>query len=105
MCWFVTIDVLSGAIGTCCDVAVAQINYTSLKHNTQDIIKTSKGSLEEGSSQIFMLDDMQFWGVWRLSRLEQKKTENYQAKLITFWILHPKMPLKHKTKNVKAFYI
>jgi hypothetical protein len=28
-----------------------------------------------------MLDDMQFGGgVWTLSRLKQKKTENYQAK-------------------------
>jgi len=25
-----------------------------------------------------MLDDMQFGGVWTLSRLKQKKTENYQ---------------------------
>ena len=28
-----------------------------------------------------MLDDMQFGGVWRLSRLKQKKIENYQAKV------------------------
>jgi hypothetical protein len=28
-----------------------------------------------------MLDDMQFEGGWTLSRLKQKKTENYQAKL------------------------
>jgi hypothetical protein len=28
-----------------------------------------------------MLDDMQFGGVWMLSWLKQKKTENYQAKL------------------------
>jgi len=28
-----------------------------------------------------MLDDMQFGGGWTLSRLKQKKTENYQAKL------------------------
>jgi hypothetical protein len=29
-----------------------------------------------------MLDDMQFGGgVWTLSKLKQKKTENYQAKL------------------------
>jgi hypothetical protein len=28
-----------------------------------------------------MLDDMQFGGVWTLSRLKQKKTKNYQAKL------------------------
>jgi hypothetical protein len=28
-----------------------------------------------------MLDDMQFRGVWVLSKLKQKKTENYQTKL------------------------
>jgi hypothetical protein len=28
-----------------------------------------------------MLGDMQFGGVWTLSRLKQKKTENYQANL------------------------
>jgi len=39
-------------------------------------------SHEEGSSRIFMLDDMQFWGGdWTFSRLKQKKIENYQAKL------------------------
>jgi hypothetical protein len=27
-----------------------------------------------------MLDDMQFGGVWMLSSLKQKKTENYQTK-------------------------
>jgi len=38
----------------CCDVAVAQINYPSLKHNTQDSIEQVRGrSHEEGSSQIF----------------------------------------------------
>ena len=58
----------------CCDVAVAQINYPSFKHNTQDSIEQARdGSHEEGSSQIFMLDDMQFGGVWMLSRLKQKK--------------------------------
>jgi len=67
----------------CCDVAVTQINYPSLKHNTQDSIEQARGrSHEEGSSQIFMLDDMQFeGGFWMLSRLNQKKIENYQAKL------------------------
>jgi diacylglycerol kinase family enzyme len=62
---------------------VAQINYPSFKHNTQDSIKQARGrSHEEGSSHIFMLDDMQFeGGVWMLSRLKQKKIENYQAKL------------------------
>jgi len=47
----------------CCDVAAAQINYPSLKHNTQDNIEQARGwSHEEGSSQIFMLYDMQFGG-------------------------------------------
>jgi len=66
----------------CCDVAVAQINYHSFKHNTQDSIEQARGrSHEEGSSQIFMLDVMQFGrGVWMLSRLKQKKTENYQTR-------------------------
>jgi hypothetical protein len=49
--------------GLCCDVAVAQIKYPSFKHNTQDSIEQARGrSHEEGSSQIFMLDDMQFGG-------------------------------------------
>jgi hypothetical protein len=52
-------------IHTCCDVMVAQINYPSFKHNTQDSIEQAMGrSHEEGSSQIFMLDDMQFGGFW-----------------------------------------
>jgi hypothetical protein len=68
-------------MGSCCDVVVAQINCRSFKHNTQDSIKQARGrSHEEGSSQIFMLDDMQFGGVWMLSKLKQKKTENYQTK-------------------------
>jgi len=42
---------------------IAQINYPSLKHNTQDSIEQARGrSNEEGSSQIFMLYDMQFGG-------------------------------------------
>ena len=61
---------------------VAQINYPNLKHNTQNSIKQARGrSHEKGSSLIFMLDDMQFGGVWTLYRLKQKKTENYQEKL------------------------
>jgi len=49
--------------GLCCDVAVTQINYLSLKHNTQDSTEQARGRFhEEGSSQIFMLDDMQFGG-------------------------------------------
>ena len=40
----------------CCDVAVAQINYPSFKHNTQDSMEQARGqSHEEVSSQIFML--------------------------------------------------
>jgi hypothetical protein len=40
----------------CCDVAVAQINYPSFKHNTQDSIEQVRGrSHEEVSSQIFRL--------------------------------------------------
>jgi hypothetical protein len=36
----------------CCDVAVAQINYPSFKHNTQDSIEQARGwSHEEVSSQ------------------------------------------------------
>jgi hypothetical protein len=47
----------------CSDVAVAQINYPGLKHNTQDSIEQVRGrSHEEGSSQIFMLYDMQLGG-------------------------------------------
>jgi len=35
----------------CCDVAVAQIKYSSFKHNTQDSIKQARGrSYEEDSS-------------------------------------------------------
>jgi hypothetical protein len=61
---------------------VAQINYPNFKHNTQDSIEQTRGqSHEEGSSQIFMLDDMQLGGFWTLSRLKQKKLENNQAKL------------------------
>jgi len=44
-------------------------------------IEQARGrSHEEDSSQIFMLDDMQFGGVWTLSRLKQKKIKNYQTK-------------------------
>ena len=40
----------------CCDVAVAQINYPSFKHNTQGSMEQARGrSHEEVSSQIFML--------------------------------------------------
>jgi len=70
-----------GFLQICCDVAIAQINYPSFKHNTQYSIEQARGqSHEEDSSQIFMLDDMRFGGVWTLSRLKQKKTKNYQTK-------------------------
>jgi hypothetical protein len=64
------------------DVAVTQINYPNFKHNIQDSIEQVRGRFhEEDSSQIFMLDDMQFGrGVWTLFRIKQKKTENYQTK-------------------------
>ena len=49
--------------GVCCNFAIAQINYPRFKHNTQDSIEQARGRFhEEGSSQIFMLDDMQFGG-------------------------------------------
>jgi len=52
-----------GHKGRCCDVVVAQINYPSFKHNTQNSIEQVRGrSHGEDSSQIFMLDDMQFGG-------------------------------------------
>jgi len=42
---------------------VSLINYPCFKHNTQDSIEQARGrSHEEGSSQIFMLGDMQFGG-------------------------------------------
>ena len=47
----------------CCDIAVAQINYPSFKHNTQDSIEQARGrSHKEVSSQIFMLYVMQLEG-------------------------------------------
>ena len=53
-------------MGDCCDVAVTQINNPSFKHNTQDNIEQARGwSHKEDSSQIFMLNDMQFGGGWR----------------------------------------
>ena len=35
--------VLKEILRSCCDVAVAQINYPSLKHNTQDSIEQARG--------------------------------------------------------------
>ena len=50
-------------VSSCCDVAVAQINYPSLKHNTQDSIEQARGrSHEENLVQIFMLYVMQLKG-------------------------------------------
>jgi hypothetical protein len=47
----------------CCDIAVAQINYPNLKHNTQDSIEQARGrSHEEDLVQIFMLYVMQLGG-------------------------------------------
>jgi hypothetical protein len=58
----------------CCDVAIAQINYPNLKHNTQDSIEQARGrSHKEGLVRICMLYDMQFGGSWKLSRIKQKK--------------------------------
>jgi hypothetical protein len=54
--YFDDILIYSNEIDECCDVAVAQINYPSFKHNTQDSIEQARGrSHEEVSSQIFML--------------------------------------------------
>ena len=47
----------------CCDVVVTQINYPSLKHNTQDSIHQEKGrSHEEDLVHIFMLYVKQLGG-------------------------------------------
>jgi len=54
--YFDDILIYSNEIDECCDVEVAQINYPSFKHNTQDSIEQARGrSHEEVSSQIFML--------------------------------------------------
>jgi len=100
----------------CCDVAVAQINYHSLKHNTQDSIEQVRGrSHKESSSPIFMLDDMQFRGGWTLSRLKQKKIKNYQAKLNKIRKLsreqtlvastHPPTEIRTDHENETSIYI
>jgi hypothetical protein len=69
----------------------------------------------EGSSQIFMLDDMQFGGVLMLSSPKQKKTENYQAKLNKIKKLsreqtlvaskHPPTEIKTNHGNETSIYI
>jgi hypothetical protein len=59
-----------------------------------------------------MLDDMQFGGVWTLSRLKQKKTENYQTNfrklsreqtLVTS--THPPTEIRTDHGNEKSIYI
>jgi hypothetical protein len=112
----VAMNVDGGAQENCCDVAVAQINYPNFKHNTQDSIEQARGrSHEKDSSQIFMLDDMQFGGVWTLFRLKQKKTENYKTKfnkirklsreetLVTS--IHPPTEIRTDHGNETSIYI
>jgi len=66
----------------CCDVTVAQINYPSFKHNTQDSIEQARGrSHEEDSSQIFMLDDMQFKGSLDVIWAKAKKNRKLSTKI------------------------
>ena len=49
---------------TCCDVAVAQINYPSLKQIKQDSIEQARGrSHEDDLVQIFVLYVMQSGGL------------------------------------------
>ena len=56
---------------------VAQINYPSLKHNTQDSIEQARGrSHEEDLVQIFMLYVMQFGGVLICDDLKYRKKLN-----------------------------
>ena len=62
-----------------------------------------------------MLNDMQLRGVWTLSRLKQKKTENYQTKfnkikkisreqtLVTS--THPPIKIKIDHRNETSIYI
>jgi hypothetical protein len=66
----------------CCDVVVAQINYPSLKHNTQDNIEQARGrSHEKGSSQIFMLNDMQFGGGLDIIYVKAKENRKLSSKI------------------------
>jgi hypothetical protein len=62
VCLFILLDicVVIFIVIFYCDVVVAQINYPSLKHNTQDSIKQVRGrSHDEDLVQIFMLYVMQ----------------------------------------------
>jgi hypothetical protein len=63
---------------------VAQINYPTFKHNTQVSIEQVRGrSHEEGSIQIFILDDMWFGGVRGYlgkSKCKQKEAINAKSK-------------------------
>ena len=75
--------------GSCCDVAVAQINYPSLINNTQYSIEQARGrSHEEGSSQIFMLDNMQLGFFWSylcyaiVNRMKQSMLNQRKPKFI-----------------------
>ena len=62
-----------------------------------------------------MLDDMQFGGVWTLSKLQQKKIENYQAKLNKIKKLsrketsvvstHPPIQIRTDHENETSIYI
>jgi hypothetical protein len=62
-----------------------------------------------------MLDDMQFREVWMLSRLKQKKIENYQAKLNKIKKLsreqtllastHPPTEIRTDHRNETSIYI
>jgi len=62
-----------------------------------------------------MLDDMQFGGVWMLSRLKQKKTENYQTKFNKIRKLsreqtlvtstHPATEIRTDHENETSIYI
>jgi hypothetical protein len=42
-----SLNQIQNHIKECCNVAVAQINYPSFKHNTQDSIKQARGRSHE----------------------------------------------------------
>ena len=39
----ICLDISQDYLEKCCDIAVAQINYPSLRHNTQDSIEQARG--------------------------------------------------------------
>ena len=45
-----------------------------------------------------------FISISRASALHKTPTEGQICQSPPFCIFHPKMPSKHKTKNIKAFY-